>query len=398
TLSVSGATVPAGSISTPGSCTITAVVTGSIAGSFTNTIPANSITTATPGVTNVADISANITIYNQGAGISSRSKGFSPSTIKVDGISTLTIRLRAPADTQLTGFSINDSLPVGVRVADAPTATKGTYCQGGTFSPSAGDILLTYSGGTIPAGQECVLTVNVTSSTKGVFTNTISSANISNDQDRNITSSFSATLTVSGLTVSKAFYPSTVDINGISTFTITLTNTNTNYLESVSFTDTLPSNIQVASPAHVHSTCGSGVDVSSGTSVVLSGGVIPAQVGSVPGVCRIDVDVKGVVTGKQTNTIAANAVTGTINGTSPAVVVSNPSSATADIEVADLTIGVVKEFAVPGQVNMGSSSRMTVTLTNPNNAQLIGIGFTDNLPVHSTIEGARLLVADPPNA
>ena len=395
-LSFSDGIIPAGD---PGSCTITAIVTGSIAGSFTNTIPANSISTATSGVTNVADVSSNITIYNPGAGITSRSKAFSPSTIKVDGISTLTIRLTAPADTQLTGFSLSDSLPIGVRVADVPTASKNANCQGGTFSPSAGDILLTYSGGTIPAGQECILRVNVTSSTKGVFTNTISSANISNDQNRNITSSFSANLTVSGLSVSKAFYPDTVNINGISTFTITLTNTNTNYLESVSFTDTLPSNIQIASTPNVHSTCGSGVVANAnGTSVSLSGGIIPAQVGSVPGVCRIDVDVKGVVTGKLTNTIAANSVSGTIHGTSPAVVVTNPARATADIEVADLIIGVAKGFASPGQVNMGSSSKMTVTLNNPNDAQLVGIGFTDNLPIHSEIPGARLLVADPANA
>ncbi|MDP2847798.1 MAG: hypothetical protein Q8O35_06345, partial [Humidesulfovibrio sp.] len=114
-LSLSGGTIPAGSTTTPGACTITATVTGSIAGSFTNTIPVNSITTDTSGVTNVTDVSSNITIYNPGAGITSRSKAFSPATIKVDGISTLTIRVRAPADTQLTGFSISDSLPIGVR-------------------------------------------------------------------------------------------------------------------------------------------------------------------------------------------------------------------------------------------------------------------------------------------
>lgn len=398
-LSFSGGTIPAGSISIPGSCTITATVTGSIAGSFTNTIPANSLTTGTSGVTNVADVSANITIYNDGAGISSRSKSFTPSTIKVNGVSTLTIRVRAPADTQLTGFSLDDSLPVGIQVAAVPTSSKGSNCQGGTFNPSSGDTLLRYSGGTIPAGQECVLVVNVTSSTKGVFTNVISSANISNDQGRNITSSFSANLTVSGLSVSKAFYPSMVDITGISTFTITLTNTNNNYLENVSFTDALPTNIAIAASPNVHSTCGSGVTANSGgTSVSLSGGLIPAQVGSVPGVCRIDVDVVGLVTGKLTNTIASGAVSGTLHGTSPAMVITNPSAATADIEVADISIGVVKEFEVPGQVNMGSSSKMTVTLTNENAVQLVGIGFTDNLPTHSTIPGARLLVADPANA
>ncbi len=398
-LTLTGGTVAAGTPTTPASCTVTATLTGSVAGNFTNTIPAGALSTGTQGVTNVIAATRNISVYNAGEGIYNPSKSFSPATIPVGGVSTLTINVRAPADTSLTGFNLNDALPVGVKVANPPTPTKNANCQGGTFNPAAGDTLVTYSGGTIPANQQCTLTVKVTAENKGIFTNTISAANISNSQGRNITGSFSANLTVSGLSVSKAFYPGTVNVNGISTLTVTLTNTNSVYLESVNFTDTLPNNVRLAMDPKASTTCGGSLVANSGAqSFSLSGGILPAQVGSEPGVCTVNVNVVGVTTGTNNNTIALNAVKGTLHGSSPAIEVSNPSQAQVPITVANLTIGVVKEFALPGQVNQGSSSRLTVTLTNENAVLLTGIKFTDTLPLHPTTPGAQLLVADPANA
>lgn len=398
-ISLSGGTIPAGNFTTPGSCTVTAIITGTIAGSFTNTIDAGELETDTPGVTNVTAVTANITVYNAGEGIATRSKAFSPSTIEVGGISTLTISVRAPADTSLTGFFLSDALPVGLSVASTPTATKNANCQGGTFTPMAGDVLLTYTGGTIPANQTCTLSVRITSATKGTFINTISSANISNNEGRNISGSFSGTLTVSGITVTKAFYPTTVNINGISTLTITLQNTNTNYIEHVAFTDTLPAGLTVAPTPNVRTTCGIAADIITTNSVArtiaMDGGIIPAQVGSVPGVCTVDVDVIGLTSGAKNNSIAVFGVSGDIHGTSPVITINNPTAANATVTVATISINVVKGFS-PGQVNRGSSSVMTVTLTNSTSAQLVGISFTDNLPQRAPGEG--LLIANPTGA
>jgi LPXTG-site transpeptidase (sortase) family protein len=400
TLTLSNGTIPIINLGIPGSCTITATITGSIPGNFTNSIPPDSLRTDTLGVTNVIAATANITIYNTGGGILSPSKSFSPSTIAVGGTSVLAINVRAPADISLTNFSISDALPINVQVAATPNASKNASCQGGTWSPPAGATLLTYTGGTIPANQQCTLSVTVTSTTKGVFTNTISPANISNTEGRNTTSNFSANLTVSGLTVSKAFFPTTVNINGISTLTITLTNTNTDYLESVAFTDTLPAGLTIATPDNLRTTCGAGsvtTNVAART-ITMSGGIIPAQVGSVPGVCTVDVEVIGLTTGAKNNSIAAGSPIGGVSGTihGSGIIIYNPTAANATLTVASITISVVKGFEVPGTVFGGAASTLTVTLTNPTTAILVGIHFIDNLPQRPPDGG--LSVANPAHA
>ncbi len=393
---LSGGTIPAGSIITPGTCTITAVVTSTTAASYTNSIPVNALTTD-QGAKNILAANANVTVYATGLGVSG-SKSFNPSTIPVGGTSLLTINIIAPADTQLTNFSLTDALPSGVRVAATPNPTKNANCVGSTFAPSAGDTLLTYSGGTIPIGATCSLAVTVTAGTPGVFTNTISPANISDTQNRNMAGNITASLTVSGLSVSKGFAPVTVNSNGISTLTITLTNNNTVQLDNLSLnSDTLPgtttNGVVIAPSPNASTTCiGGSVTAVAGTQIIsMSAGVIPAQVAAVPGICTINVDVigKGTAT-TYTNTIAANKVSGTIHGTS--TVISNPAAASATLRILAITIGVVKGFN-PLTVFAGSASTLTVQLSNPNSVALAGIAFSDTLPQGT---GGGMSIANPP--
>ncbi len=395
-LTLTGGTIPAGSITTPGTCVITAIVTSSTAASYTNSIPAGALT-SDQGATNVIAGSSNITVYDVGDGLTG-SKSFGPSTIALGGTSKLTINITAPADTNITNFSISDALPSGVQVDSPPAATKNANCVGSSFAPAAGDTLLTYSGASILAGKTCTLTVNITSSTAGVFTNTISPANISDAENRNLSGNISANLTVSGLSVSKAFAPSTVNPNGISTLTIKLTNTNINQLDNVSMSDTLPGSLTngvVIAPApNASTTCGSGtVTAAAGTQAIsLSGGTIPAQVGSVAGICTITVDVIGKGTNATyTNTVPANNVSGTIHGTS--TVIKNPQAASATFRILAITINVVKGFN-PLTVFGGSASTLTIQLSNPNSVALSGIAFTDNLPQGT---GGGMYIANPAN-
>ena len=104
-------------------------------------------------ISNVADVTSNLSIYGQGKGVTA-SKTFTPSTIPVEGESRLAIYITAPADQNLTNFSITDALPAGVRVASSPAATKNANCLGGTFAPSGGDTIITYTGGSIAAGKQ----------------------------------------------------------------------------------------------------------------------------------------------------------------------------------------------------------------------------------------------------
>ena len=396
-ISLSGGIIPAGSIATPGTCTIVATVTSNTPATYTNTIPVGALTTDQL-VTNVITAPANLTVYGTGLGLTG-SKTFSAASIAVGGTSTLTINIAAPADIALTTVSLTDALPSGVQVASPPSPTTIANCGAGIFAPSAGDTLLSFSGGAIPKGQTCTLTVKVTSNTPGIYTNTISPANISDDQNRNVSGNFSAILTVGGLSISKAFYPTTVSPNGLSTLTITLTNTNTSQLDSVSLiSDSLPgtliNGVVIANPPNATTTCAGGsITAAAGTQLLqMSSGTVPAQVAGVAGICTINVNVIGKGSAAPyTNTIAIGKVSGTIHGTS--TVVSNGTAASAILTVGSVTIGVVKGFN-PLTVFGGSTSVLTVQLTNPNNVPLAGISLTDNLPQGT---GGGMTVANPPN-
>lgn len=394
-LILSGGTIPAANSSgVPGTCTVTAKVTVSTAGSYTNTIPAGSLTTDIPGVTNVAAATANISSYGEGYGLSA-SKSFSPSTVGVNGTSRLSISLTAPADTGLSQVSVVDALPAGVQVAATPTKQVNANCGSPTFNPQAGDTQLNFSGGTIPAGKSCTFSVLVVSSAPGAYTNTISRSNISTAEGRNISGNISAKLTVSGISVNKSFTPTAVNKGGISTLTVKITNINTEQLNAVHFLDTLPSGLVIAPTPNLLNTCNGSVDVTPGGSTIeLTGGVIPAQVSSVAGICTVNVDVQALTDNDKVNTIAAGAVTGTLALSN--VSVSNPQPTSATLSVHTLTININKNFD-PILVAGYGSSTLTVLLQNPNNYPLVGIGFTDNLP-QSTTAGEGVTIAPAPNA
>ena len=71
----------------------------------------------------------------------------------------------------MDNVSINDPLPSGMAVASTPAQTLSAGCVGGTFAPTAGASTLTYTG-SVAASATCTLTVNVTATTDGSFTNT----------------------------------------------------------------------------------------------------------------------------------------------------------------------------------------------------------------------------------
>ena len=197
------------------------------------------------------------------------------------------------------------------------------------------------------------------------------------------------------LSVSKAFYPPTVNPNGLSTLTITLVNTNSSPLVNVALTDSLAggavaNSIRIAVPPNASTDCGGTLTFTGANTqnIVLTGGTIPAQVGAVPGQCAIVVNVIGRgATATYTNTILTTNVIGTIQGT--ATTLRPVANATADIRVQPIGIQVVKGFN-PLTVFGGASSVLSVQLINPNNSALNGITFTDNMPV-------GMIIANPPN-
>ncbi len=116
-------------------------------------------------------------------------KAFTSATITAGGASLLTITLSS-AGISLTGASLTDTLPAGLATVGG---TAATTC-GGTASQTANSVSL--SGGTIPAGGSCSLSVQVTSATVGTYTNTIAAGALTTTNGGANTTSASATLTV----------------------------------------------------------------------------------------------------------------------------------------------------------------------------------------------------------
>ena len=141
-----------------------------------------------PLSTLIYDFSGSSYHYNSDFGVSTRyayildpsaatiSKNFSPDPTTVGGVSTLSFTLTNPTSTTLTGLNFNDSLPQtpgNMAVASTPNAST-TGCGSPTFAPGAGDILLTFSNGSLAPNSSCTIKVNVTVPVTGTYSNTSS--------------------------------------------------------------------------------------------------------------------------------------------------------------------------------------------------------------------------------
>ena len=123
--------------------------------------------------------SSGSTLVVSGNAPPSITKAFSPANIAPNATSTLTLTLTAlAADTStLTGVAVSDPLPSGMKVAATPAATN--TC-GGTFSAPANATTISLSGGSLAAGATCAVSVSITASTSGTYTNTTGNVTATN--------------------------------------------------------------------------------------------------------------------------------------------------------------------------------------------------------------------------
>ncbi len=179
-ITVTNAVIPPGSVSVPGTCTITATVGTNVAGSFTNCINANSVT-SDQVVDNDNASCDNFSSYQIGAP-AQVSKSFTPSIIAAGGSSLLRINITAPNDTRLTGISISDTLPGDLTILASPAPS--TTC-GGSLTAVPGTKLIQLTGGsTSSAGATCRIDVYTTSDTSGVYRNSIPGSTLTTNEGR----------------------------------------------------------------------------------------------------------------------------------------------------------------------------------------------------------------------
>jgi fimbrial isopeptide formation D2 family protein/uncharacterized repeat protein (TIGR01451 family) len=360
-IQLTGATVAAGS-----NIQFSVTVTGATAGVWNNTTGAVTSTNGGAGTTsNTATLNV--------ASPPTISKAFGASSIPVGGTTSLSFNIiNTNASLAITGVAFTDTLPAGLTVASGTMTT----CGGGTVTLTAPSTIA-LTGGSIAPNFNCSFRVTVTGVSAGVQNNTTGA--ISSTQSGTGTTSNTATLTVlAAPTITKAFSGPTVPLNGTTTVTFTVTNPNaTMALTGVSFSDSLPAGLKVAStPAVVNNLGGTVTATAGGSSISLTGGTVPSG-----GSATLSVNLTGVTAGVDNNT------TGNVNSGNGGM---GATSNTATITVlAPPTIS--KAFGAT-IVPPGQTTSLTFTLTNPNSTvALTGVGFTDNFP-------AGLEVATPPGA
>ncbi len=342
-----------GSLAANASCTFSVNVTGIAAGLQNNTT--GPVTSTEGGTGGTASASIKVEAPP------SIAKVFNPSNIALNATTSLTFTITNPAANvdPLTGVAFTDTLPTGLTVA----SSSATVC-GGTLTTNA-PTGIALSGATIAPGSQCQFSVTVTGASPGHFTNTTGNVTSTNGGTGNTAS---ATLTVGTPTptITKAFGASTIFLNGTTSLTFNITNPNATPLTGLSFIDTLPAGLRVATPNALVSTCGGTTTAVAGSSSIsLTGGTLAGNAS-----CSISLKVVGVAAGLQLNT------TGPIS--------SNESGAGGTSNTASITVvgppGITKAFGAPS-INLNGTTTLTFTITNPNpTVALTGVRFADILP------------------
>src|SRR4030095_11595595 len=166
-LSLSGGLVPPQSGANPGECYIEVNISSFTAGNLINTIPSNNLTAQGNDNGTIVNITntdpASATLVVSAVTPPSLSKGFSPNTIFVGDVSRLTITLNNnDIDTNLTGTSYTDTLPLGLVLATPVNATVTGCGSGYALTAIAGTDTIALNNATVAPSPNCVVAVDVT--------------------------------------------------------------------------------------------------------------------------------------------------------------------------------------------------------------------------------------------
>lgn len=305
------------------------------------------------------------------------SQAVSASTIAVGDRTRLTITI-SNSDVQEDNASLTNTLPPQLRFYPAGHpghVAPASTCAGAAITLGAGPggvDRLQVTGFTIPphvggVDGSCTISLDLTSyDGGGIWDNVINAGDLAPAAVSGATQSVSVT-ELRAPTVAKDLGGATLTQGLSRAATITLSNPNSAYnIPLTSFTDSLPSNLQVTGP--VTNTCGGASSFTAG-SVTLTGGVIPA--GS-PGTCQLRFNVLGVLPANTASQAGTNSL--------PAGAVGNTRGLTSPADTTNITVNspitVAKGFSVT-PLTAGADSLMTVRIGNNSAAALTNVGLSD---------------------
>lgn len=439
-----GGTIPAN-----GSCTITFPVTSANSGTYTNDIPANSLSTQNR-ITNSNAPTANLAVQNE---VTIAKSGLGNNL--VEGQRQRIVITINNGGSQLTGLTVTDPLGTNGYLEIDPNPNATTTCIAGGAStawatqPTVGATSFTFNStalgqpaivpGANPSTNtigSCTISVNVrvrtgaignlpnpqgTNSDINTISNTV--ANFNNDQGRLPTApATNAFNVVSGLISSKTYFNASGQTTSIapgSTVQVrirvryqlsTANSTSPPTLTGLTYTDNLPSSapggqqLIVANPPNAAFTpaCGTPTfaPVAGATSVTLSNAsIVPSNNASnEQNVCQVSFDVQAPATtpiGANFDNIIANNTILNDQGFD-----SNAITGTEGRLTTVSRVNITKAFS-PNPVGRGLPSQLTITIQNNRRSvggtpePLTNIAITDDLTTNTPIP--NLQVANPPN-
>lgn len=301
------------------------------------------------------------------------SKSFTPSTIGPGAVSTLRFDIVNAGGGPVRNLAFVDNLPAGMTIANPPKAS--TTCSGAGITAAAGGSTITFANGGVGAGGSCSVQVDVTTATVGPNTN------VSGDLTSDAGNSGSATAVLTVATdrpgFTKAFVPDTVAFAGRSTLVFTIDNSaNPSGAINLTFTDSLPAGMVVASPASASTTCGGGtITAPAGGGSVSYGPAFfgDATVGA-NATCTVQVDVLGNAIGVLGNTTGELTSQPPPNGP-----LRSSGKASAVLTVISVQISLIKRFT-DDPVPPGGTVTLQFTVINFNReSPATAITFTDDL-------------------
>jgi hypothetical protein len=349
-------TYAGGTVNANAVCAISVDVIATATGAFTNV---TSVMTTSIGDAN----SATAPIVINPAPLFS--KVFAPAIIGSGGVSSLTFNIDNSASTAAaSNFAFVDNLPADVTIAAAPNITNS--CDAATSIVTNGTSV-TVTNGSVPASSSCQISVDVTSSTIGIHTNT------TGDLTSDLGNSGTATADINvlaGISFTKS-YATAVAPGADVTLSFNLVNNTNTDANNISFTDDLDAVVLTnAINLPINNACGAGsqmLDLGAGV-IQLTGGVL-----AVGASCQIDVIVHidaTVVAGTYTNTTSD--LTADFNAIS---ITTAPAS--ADFTVVSLLL-LEKSF-VGGSITAGDTVELSFTITNYASIDATAITFSDDL-------------------
>ncbi|MEX0277794.1 MAG: hypothetical protein AB3N19_09775, partial [Ruegeria sp.] len=307
-------------------------------------------------------------------------KTFTPDVIGTGGVSTITFNITNIAAVPVTAIAFTDVLPAapGAMTIASPANASVSNCDAGSAVPTLtapdGGGTITFSGGAVGVGQTCTITVDVTASTTGTYTNT--TGDLTSSAGNSGTATDDLTVATDRPAFSKVFSPDSVPLGGRSTLTFTIDNSlNAGDLSSLVFTDTFPPGMEVANPANASHTCVgpnpqlTAVAGSNSVSFESFGLLFPGfEVLLAGAVCNVTVDVIGTALGTHNN-VSSDLTTN--------VGSSGKASDALTVTGGGLIIG--KEFT-DDPVVAGGNVTLEFTIQNVDrNFSATGVAFTDDL-------------------